>query len=316
MACPGGGETPTPGLAFTICATFDSGYTSVAETTINSAIQQFETQFHNPMTVYINFASATPGGGEIPAGDIGWNSTNNYVISYQQFINALDVDTYRPYDVTALLSSNLANGTTIPNSGGVTNMLIHSANAEALGISLAGVVSSASNPDGTVYLDLPVMNLSRSNTPTNAQYDLETISMHEIDEVLGLSSTLDQGLPAPYNTYYSPLDLFRYNSSGQRSMSTSSSAWFEITPGTKVQQFNSASGLSYGEWKNTSGHVQVQDVTATAGTADEVNLGPNEIEALDAIGYDTLPTATPEPSTWLLFGAGIAACGLWRKLRA
>ena len=83
---------------------------------------------------------------------------------------------------------------------------------------LENPASGQKMPDGTVYLNLNAMNDSRSNPASAAtgKYDLETVAMHEIDEVLGLGSTLGQGFPGPYNTYMSPEDLFRYDASGKR----------------------------------------------------------------------------------------------------
>lgn len=140
--------------------------------------------------------------------------------------------------------------------------------------------------------------------------------MHEIDEVLGLGSTLGQGFPGPYNTYMSPEDLFRYDANGNRTFSTATQAYFEITPGTQIAQFNNGSGLDYGDWASGTGTVRVQDALGTTGTAGQVNLSTAEIEALGVIGYDTLPAAAPEPSTWILFSMGTIACAMWQKSRA
>jgi hypothetical protein len=316
-------ECPSAGTGFIICATFDASVTGNAnantiENTIDAAITQIESHYYNPITVNISFDDPTVSGQITLGSNVGENVTSNYVISYQTFLQALDSDAQRPLDVAALLNlpSSLANGGTYNDPA--NDMMIHSADAAALGIAIPGVTSSAATPDGTVYLNLGAMNYSRSNPASAAtgKYDLETVAMHEIDEVLGTSSTLGQGFPSPYSNYASPIDLFRYDASNNRTFSTSSQAWFEISPGTQIAQFNSSNGMDYGDWASGTGVVRVQDAAGTTGTAGQVNLSTAEIDALGVIGYDTVPVSVPEPSTWTLFGLGTVGCALWRKLRA
>jgi hypothetical protein len=107
--------------------------------------------------------------------------------------------------------------------------------------------------------------------------------MHETDEVLGFGSTMGQGLAAPYNTYPSPEDLFRYNSAGARSFTTASTAiaYFSLDGKTHLDQFNNTGSGDYGDWANSS-TVQVQDANGTAGKEANLNV---ELTALDVIGY-------------------------------
>ena len=295
--CPAGG---TPLL---ICATYNSSITGNAnaatiEGTINAAIIQIESHFYNPITVNISFDDSSTLGS-----NVGQNNASSYAITYQSFIQALQQDSNQPYVAAALASLQ---GTTNPVNGN-TQMAIKAADARALGITIPNLPSS----DGNVSLNLNVMNLSRSTSPTGSQYDLETVAMHEITEVLGLGSTLGQSFQS--TGLVSPEDLFRYDTAGTRTFATGTAAWFEITPGTRIAQFNSSAGLDYGDWQNVSGHVHIQDAVGTQGVAGQVNLSTAEIEALAVIGYQTsTATATPEPSTWILFLTGAAIYGLLR----
>jgi hypothetical protein len=295
---------PSGGTSFHICATYDSSITGNAqattiEATINTAITQIESRFYDPITVNISFDDPTVSGKFALNGDVGANQTSSYVIGYAAFMQALTQDERSPNDIAAVAN--------LPASVPGSTILIKSANALALGIT----IPNTTLPDGNVYLDIPGMNLSRNTTPTSGQYDLQTVAMHEIDEVLGLGSTLGQPFPSPFNTYLSPEDLFRYDANGQRSFAVGTAAWFEITPGTNLAQFNDAAGLDFGDWKNVGGTVRIQDATGTPGVAGQVGYSAAELAALDVIGFD----AAPEPSTWMLFVTGITVCGLWKRSR-
>jgi hypothetical protein len=264
-----------------IVPTFDSSITSLAnaatvEATIKTVISTYEADIANPITVYITFKNLTAG--------VGASAYSNYIVSYANYISALNASKTSPSDKTAM--ANLPLGTANPVNGGA-NVLIHSSVAKALGLgTMIGLAAGAS--DGTVSVNSSVMNLSRTGTQNAKFYDLQTVLMHEIDEVLGLGSTMGQGLSAPYNTYPSPEDLFRYDTAHKRSFTTASTAtaWFSLDGTTHLNQFNNTGGGDFGDWVNTS-TVQVQDTTATAGKQANLNV---ELRVLDVIGY-TLATA-------------------------
>jgi hypothetical protein len=169
--------------------------------------------------------------------------------------------------------------------------------------------------DATISLGTNQMNLSRTGPQNASHYDLQSVVSHEIDEALGLGSSLGLGF-----AYVSPGDLFRYTGTSAactatsgRSYSASSAAiaCFSVNGSTGLAGFNQpGNALSdYGDWARSS-TVRVQDAFATQGS--QPNLGPLEWEALDVIGY-SLVSPTPEPGTGLLFAA--AGCGMaaWRR---
>ena len=91
------------------------------------------------------------------------------------------------------------------------------------------------------------MSLTSPGSPgTSAQYILQVVTEHEIDEVLGLGSSLPR---TPSETIF-PEDLFRYDASGNRSFTTNSlaKAFFSIDTTTDLAQFdNQNDGGDFGD---------------------------------------------------------------------
>jgi hypothetical protein len=294
ISCP---VSPT---AFSICATFDTTITGDAhaitiENTIKTAIAAYDAAFKDPITVRITFSEMTSG--------LGQSSFYLYNIPYSEFYTKLVDDGSSVNDSIAL--AHLTGGTNNPVTG-ESQIFIKSANAKALGINLG---LPANQSDGTVSLNT---SLTTPGSPgTSGSYSLLSVTEHEIDEILGLGSTLGLGYSPPYSNYPSPEDLFRYDGSGSRSYTTSPSAlaYLSIDKTTLLTQFNNTGSGDYGDWAS-SATPQVQDAFGTPGGS--ATLGKNELTALDVIGY----TLAPEPSTWWLLVTGIGLIALRHKKRS
>ncbi len=178
---------------------------------------------------------------------------------------------------------------------------VKTANLKALGFTgynsgLAGGVN------GIIGLNTSITDIGSPGT--TGQYSLLATVEHEIDEVLGLGSAL----PNPSNYFNDPLpeDLFRYDANGNRSFtSATTTAYFSLDGTTDLAQFNNSNnGGDYGDWQSKPRPVgvppEVQDAFATAGA--HPTLGPNEITALDVIGYT--PAVIPEPPSVVLSAIG------------
>jgi hypothetical protein len=277
----------------TITPTFDTTILSDPNSaaiigTIDQAISIYESLLADPINVNITFKE----------GDgLGSSSTAIAQVPYSLYLSHLAADATTSNDAIALAS--LPNQTTDPVLG-QSNIWISSANARALGFIF--------NPgtDGTITLNTSIMNLTRPDADSS-KYDLLAITMHEIDEVLGMGS----GLNIPSGSRLArPQDLFRYNGNGSRSFTTSSSenAYFSIDGGaTSVVAFNQNGTGDYGDWASGSGTVRVQDAYGTPGAMP--NLGV-ELVNLDVIGYDL---STPEPAPMLLTAAGLGLLVLSRR---
>ena len=143
-----------------------------------------------------------------------------------------------------------------------------------------------------------------------------------MDEVLGIGgagSVLNSGTSGPVR----PLDLFRYSASGVRSFSQSNNvtSYFSINGGvTDLVHFNQTSAGDFGDWGNgttpaeNEGNTppQVQDAFGDPGV--DINLGVNELTALDVVGYD-LVDPVPEPSAFWLLSGGVIVVAIARRRR-
>jgi hypothetical protein len=281
--------------SFVITPTFDPTITSdpngsTIMATINSAIAIYEANFTDSITVHITFQE---GGG------LGGSNTSFGTIPYATYLAVLTADAKTSDDATALM--HLPTALQFQTFFGTTNINVKTATERAIGI------ANSTNPDGTITLNTSIMNLSRTGPQDPSKYDLMAVASHEIDEVLGLGSAL--GTPFSANPF--PEDLFRYDSSGSRSFTTSTSAtaFFSIDGTTDLAEFNNQqSGADFGDWRSNplpaGAQPKVQDAFATPGANPALSV---ELRALDVIGYDLI--TTPEPGTGVLLAAALVVLG-------
>jgi len=302
--------------------TFDSSITSdpnsaIIESSINSAISLFESTYTNNFTAAIYFQ-------ENPSG-LGGSNFYDYSLSYSTFYSALVAKNANP----AALAGLAANGGAGPNNpvNGTADIEIKSANARALGINIApgcyttgtagnetcGSGSGNGGYDGIITLNTDLTFPPQTNNGSN--YGLISTAEHEIDEILGLGSSLENTSAASGNVTViggnpAPEDLFRYTAGGSRTFAVdcgaAGAAYFSYSGTTDLAQFNnSCNGADFGDWAS-SGTPQVQDAYGTRG--QDPAYGSNEIAAESAIGYTV---ATPEPGTWMLLVISLAL--LWGR---
>jgi hypothetical protein len=270
--------------ALVITPVFDTTITSdpnaaAIESAIQAAIQVYESRFSDPITVTIKFEKMSSG--------LGASNWWYYTFTYAQFRAALAADASTANDVTAL--AHLPITSTNPASG-TSSVRIKTANIRALGIAGSFPSGLDGGVDGIIGLNTSITNLTRISIDPN-KYDLRAVAMHEIDEVLGLASSLDASSSNPL-----PEDLFRYTSAGARSFTASGdNAYFSIDGVTDLARFNQnilSSGGDYGDWwsctnlANCPHTAHVQDAWATPGVTPDLGV---ELTALDVIGYNLVP---------------------------
>jgi hypothetical protein len=261
-----------------INATFDVSITSdpnaaAIEATINAAIANIESQFSDPITVNITFQK----------GD-GLGSSSVYYAngSYAGFLAALKADAKTGDDSVAVgllpsVATNPVNGSTTIN--------VKLPNLRAVGIQAN---PPPGQPDGFIDLNTAITN--PGSPGSSGTYNLLPVVEHEIDEVLGLSSSLPD---VSMGTIF-PEDLYRYSAPNTRTFTATDSrtsgvfAYFSIDANTALAEFdNQNDGGDFGDWqsKPTRAGVaaKVQDAFATPGANPALGV---ELSALDVIGYD------------------------------
>jgi hypothetical protein len=272
-----------PVQALTIVPTWDVTITTdpnaaTIMATINAGIAQIQSKFSDPIVVSIKFQTMGAGLGQ-----------SQFNISQQTYTNvraALVADATSPDDALAL--ANLPVGVNNPVDG-QPNMWLTYANCRAIGINPGAPPLGF---DGIISLNISVCYLNRAHTIGAGPYDLQSVVMHEMDEVLGLGSGLN--MPVAFPRYPRMQDLFRYDGLGARSFTTLAAAtsYFSIDGKTNIVQFNQNAAGDYGDWiQNVP--AQCQDWAGTPGTSPDE--GPSELRSLDVIGYDPIIPPPPPP---------------------
>ena len=285
---PAAGNALAASAGLTINPIFDSTILSdpnaaLIEATIYAAIADFQSKFSDPITVTINFKLMTTG--------LGQSSTYFGNLPYSTYLAALKADAKTGNDFTAI--ALLPSLSTNPVSGSST-INVTLPNLRAVGIAAN---PQPGQPDGIVYVNTKITN--PGSPGTSGQFSLLTTLEHEIDEVLGLVSSLPD---RPLNTIFSQ-DLYRYDQFGMRSFATGSNrlAYFSIDGVTRLAQYdNQNDGGDPGDWQSNplpSGvSPKVQDAFATPGASPALSV---ELTALDVIGFDRASSAVPVSVTSL-----------------
>ncbi len=281
--------------ALVINATFDSSITSnvnaaAIEAMIIDAIGIYEAQFNDPITVSIRFRYATTladGITPLPVGALALSQTVAYVVPWNTYISVLNADATTANDATANAS--------LPGSALSTNIDPSSADGRAVGLNTPpamfadGSLGAGGPYDGIVTLNSSApFNFTRP--PTAGNYDALRTTEHEMDEVLGLGSSIN------FSGDLRPQDLFSWSAPGTRNLTSSGSRYFSIDGGTtNIVGFNQNPNGDFGDWLSGScpqANPFVQNAFACANQASDVTQASPEGINLDVVGYDLIVTAT------------------------
>ena len=315
LAAPGAAD------ALTIKPIFDSSITSrsnaaTIEAAFNSVVAQFDHGLSSPATVNIQVSWGKVDGSGIPSGVIGASRDNLYDgLTYSQINRYLTSSAnLNPLD-TAFAADVKTLPTTAPS--GVNSYVLPSSQAKALGL----IAGNQTGYDGYVGFSSTVAFDYSATTAIAGAYDFYAVAAHELDEVLGRITGLEDSTPS----YRSVLDLYRYAAPGTLSFAYTSAAYVSFNRGwTNLGAYNVAGAGDRSDWK--SGLTDAQLAYTPTGVTEPIGSGDWKI--LDALGwnqaksvyFNTTYTSSvqgsigytlgvPEPATWTIMLVGIAFGG-------
>jgi len=260
---------------------FDSSTTGAPAgffTAVNAAVEYWERELINPITVTIQF---------------GYNQVDGHTIGSSALAESesLGSDTPTTY---AQLKAGLAGAATsandqiavanLPSSDPTSGVgyFVPQAEAEVLGLASTGnsLVGYAGLSSAFPFTFDP------NNRSVPGDFDAIGAMEHEISEVLGriAGSGDSQGGNEPF----SPLDLFRYVSAGQLAV-TPEAASFSIDGTHLLLPFNSpVGGDDAGDWApSVRGDSFGEGSQGVAGL-----VSPTDLEVMDVLGFKLAPDAT------------------------
>jgi hypothetical protein len=282
--------TPHPDAGLVINPTFDSSITNNAnaaaiQAMVNNAIAVFQAEFSDPITVSILFRYSTtaPDGTALGSGTLAQSGYEIYMIPWNNYIKALSADAKTANDATA--NASLAGS---PLS---TNVIVSSANGRALGLPTPGHLDSTGHFTGT-FDGIVTLNSAKAfqfTRPPGVNFDAQRSTEHEIDEVLGLGSSIPGADPQPQ-------DLFSWSAPGTRNRTSTGSRYFSINGGaTNIVDFNQNPGGDFGDWLSgpcPQANPYVQNAFGCANQVSDVNANSPEGINLDVIGYDLVTASS------------------------
>ncbi len=280
--------------------TLDAGQQAQFQATIESALSYYSASFGAPFAtnVEILFKSDESVG-------LGQSSTLYDNVSYTNYRAALVMSNTSANDLTA--QSFMTAGTNNPVNGTPT-VTASLPLLRALGL---GGTLGLGEIDSTISLKTSEMSLDRAGAVNPSKYDLYQVALHEINEVLGLTSALTGAGSFPYNPpggNIGPIDLFRYSAAGVRSYTQDPNAvsYLSIDGGTtNLAGFNQDHTGDFGDYDGAG--PMVQDAFSSPGF--RLDNGLAETTSLDVVGYSVIP----EPSSTMLLAGAFILLGVRRR---
>ena len=299
---------PASALIFNFTYSTDAAYNAAGLTAqditdmkaaMTYAAGQFTSAFSDPIHVNINVNAAAG------VGILGQSSTFLSSLTFAQLQARTIADSTTPNDATATgAGGSLAGADPV---GGAHNYWVSTAESKALGLT-----ADNANTDGTFTFG---GGYSYSFDPNNravaGKIDFIGVAMHEMSEVMGRIGIMGgsvAGSPA-----YMLMDLLHYTGLNTRGLNNGAGRFFSFDGGaTLLKAWNNQSGLGgdLSDW--ASGANDAFNAFSSSGVLNA--LTPVDLQVMDTIGYNLVPT--PEPSTAALGVVGLALGGLIRRNRA
>ncbi len=334
------------GHALTFDFTFLGGTTAQAQQGFIDAGARWSTQFSDNATINL-----TVGQQLLATGVLAQTASATTQVAYSTYRAALVNDVTTANDAIAVaalpaassfgllinLTSDNPNGagSAVPyvdnNSSANNNTIqLSNANGKALGLAVTPQVVGRCNTfcDGSVVVTTSFnWDFNPNDGVALGFFDFVGVATHEIGHALGFLSGVDllDRVPGLASNAYTvaPLDLFRHSAqsfaSGVTDLTVDSrSKYFSIDGGATAYRGATFSlglrvdGAQPSHWRDRL-RLGIMDPTADA--AELLAITDNDKTAFDVIGWNQV-VAVPEPHSWALYAAGLAAIRWrWRTRR-
>ncbi len=279
---------PTRSGGLKIDVSYDSSVADAPagfKTTVAAAVSYLESLISTPITITIDVGYGEVGGAMM-SGSLGESTTTGIDASYQTLRNALLARTATSDEIAAAASLPSSDPT-----GGGTFYLSY-AEAEALDLSSGPGAGAAVGAIG-LSISLP-FTYGTTNAVTPDTTHAFGVVEHEITEVMGRTDDLGAGGD------YTPLDLFRYTSPGERDL-TPAAGYFSVNGTDLLALFNDPSNLGdAGDWASSVTNDSF-DAFSLQGAVNPVTA--TDLKVLDVIGY------TPTVSCFAAGTRSASPCG-------
>ena len=233
---------------------------------VNAVCQYLDALLTSPVSVRIQVGYGTVAGQALSPNALGQSSGSFISANYGTVVNALK-------------GQGTIGASTLPaNSPASGTLLLTTAEAKALGLrGTSGLDGSVGFSSGVSWFFDP----TQSRAVPRSSYDLMGTVEHEVTEVLGRVSFLDQ------SSAYTLMDLFRYGANGQRQLTSGAPSYFSADAGQTLpiafNNFQTGDQGDLGDWATANRVNDAFNDNSFNGTINPLSAVDKTV--MGAIGY-------------------------------